>query len=129
MLRARWWTGAAIVLAAVRPTLSFDEEGRVKIAADALRLAPPALGRQLARHRSELEKGARETVPVDVAEAASRLAADTDALVAMLDGHQPFRKISRTMGRIAGTMGALNDPLWASREASDAADGKLFGAY
>lgn len=101
----------------------------MKIAADALRLAPPALGRQLTRHRAELDKGAREPIPAGLAEAARRLSEDSDTVVAMVNGHKPFRKISRVMGRIAGTMGALNDPLWAVPGAGPAADGVKFSAY
>jgi len=33
----RWYAGAAIVLAAAGPSFSFDEEGRAKIAVDAIR--------------------------------------------------------------------------------------------
>src|SRR4030095_10204143 len=88
---------AAFVLAAARPSFSFEEEGRVKIAADALRLAPPALGRPLTRPPPAAAK--------------------------------PFRKSSGVMGRIAGPMGALNDPLWAVPGAGPAADGVKFSAY
>ena len=126
---ARWIVGAACVLAAVGPSFSFEEEGRVKIAVDALRLAPPALGRQLTRYRTELEKGAREPVPTGFPEAAKRLAEDSNALVAMVNDHKSFRKISRVMGRIAGTMGALNDPLWAVPGAGPSADSVKFAAY
>jgi hypothetical protein len=125
----RWISCAALVLAAAKPSFSFEEGGRAKIATDALRLAPPALGRQLARHQAELEKGAREPVPVGLAEASRRLAEDSDAVVAMLDGHKPFRKISRVLGRIAGTMSALNDPLWGLSGSPDTADGAKFAAY
>src|SRR5262245_30416921 len=125
----RWITGAALVLAAAGPSFSFEAEGRAKIAADALRLAPPALGRQLARRRTDLEKGAREPVPATPAEAARRLADDANAVVAMVNNHKSFAKITRTMGRIAGTMGALNDPLWGSPAAKPGGDADKFAAY
>jgi hypothetical protein len=125
----RWIACAALVLAAAGPSFSFEAEGRAKIAADALRLAPPALGRQLARHRADLEKGARETVPATPSEAARRLADDAEAAIAMVNGHKSFRKIARTMGRIAGTMGVLNDPLWGSPGAAPGGDGDKFAAY
>ena len=125
----RWCARAVILLTAAGSTFAFEEDGRAKIAADALRLAPPALGRQLSRYRAELEKGAREPVPSSIPEAAKRLTDDTEALVAMVNEHASFRKISRTMGRIAGTMGALNDPLWARPEERDAADAPKFAAY
>jgi hypothetical protein len=125
----RWISCAALLLAAAKPSFSFEEEGRAKIAMDALRLAPPALGRQLARHQAEMEKGARESVPKNVADAAKRLAEDSDAVVSMMNAHKPFRKISQVMGRIAGTMGALNDPLWAVPGEGPAADGAKFANY
>jgi len=125
----RWCAGAALFLAATGSSLCFEAEGRAKIAADALRLAPPALGRQLIRYRADLEKGAREPLPAGSAEAGKRLAEDAEALVGMVNGHKPFRKISWTLGRIAGTMAALNDPLWSGDADSDAADADRFAAY
>lgn len=129
MPSVRWIVGAVLVLAAAGPSFSFEEDGRAKIAGDALRLAPPALGRQLARHRDELERGAREEAPAGSVEAARRLAEDSDAVVAMLNNHKPFRKIARVMGRIAGAMGVLNDPLWGDPAAPTSADGPKFASY
>src|SRR5438876_160744 len=54
---------AAAVLAARSTPLAFDTAGRTKIAIDAIRLAPPSLGRQLLRHRTELEHGAAFAPP------------------------------------------------------------------
>src|SRR5262245_38109858 len=125
----RWIAGAACVLAAVAPSFSFEEEGRAKIAADALRLAPPALGRQLVRHRAALVNGACEPGTKGIPEAAKPHADDSEAVVAMVNNHKPFRKISQVMGRIAGTMGALNDPLWGAPGAAAPADGVKFATY
>src|SRR5262245_19989990 len=125
----RWIVSAACVLAAAGPSFSFEEEARAKIAMDAIRLAPPALGRQLTRHRADLEKGAREPVPTEISAAAKRLNDDSQALVDMLNNHKSFRKISQVMGRIAGTMGVLNDPLWAAQGAGPSADSTKFAAY
>lgn len=122
---------AAVLLAALRPSLAFDAAGRAKIAFDAIRLSPPALGRQLLRHRTDVERGASiaDLATEDLDTTCRRLAADTDAVVAMIDNHRPFRDISRALGRLAGVISLLNHPLWGESDQQSKEDMKRFAAY
>jgi hypothetical protein len=85
----RWCAGAANRAGRGGPSFSFDEEGRAKIAADAIRLAAAhARGASSRAIGPTIEKGAREAVPPSAEEAAKRLADDADAVVAMVNGPQ-----------------------------------------
>src|SRR5436309_9187288 len=121
---------AAVVAAAGGRCFAFDASGRAKIAADAIRLAPPALGRQLQRHRGELARGAQaDPLPQTLDEARQRLARQTDALVVMIDTHRPFRVISEAFGRLAGTIATLNHPLWGRSDQGSLEDAARFSAF
>lgn len=122
--------GAAVVLAARGELLAFSSDGRSKITEDALRLAPPALGRQLARHRPSLLRGAR-TAPTagSVGDAGERIAKDVDRIVGMIDTHKPFRRISEALGRLAGVVAALNNPLWGESVAERSRDAATFSGF
>src|SRR5437867_89876 len=116
MRTERWVVCAALACAAATAAPAFEGEARSKIALDALRLAPPALQRQLSRHRDALVRGARQEPPHDVAAAARHLSTAVDAAVGMIDSHRSFRKISEAAGRLAGALASLNDPLWGETE-------------
>src|SRR5262245_51881375 len=119
MHATRWIAGAAIVLAARSETGAFDGPGRTKVAVDALRLAPPALARQVRKHREALGKGAAVAPPSTLEEAKRSLQADFESAVAMINGHKSFTKVSEVLGRIAGTMTVLNNPLWGDPARDD----------
>ncbi len=125
----RWIACAAIVLATPGLTTAFDEDGRSKVAVDALRLAPPALARQLARNREALAKGASARPPATVEAAVHQLDEDVAGAVAMINGHKKFRKIAEALGRIAGTISALNNPLWDGPGKPARADADKFADF
>src|SRR5438093_3763482 len=109
----RWIACAGVILAASGAAHAFDAQARAKVAVDALRLTPPALRRQLALHRDSLQLGAMEDFSAPTQEAASRrLAEEVGSAVSMIDSHKSFAEISEALGRIAGRIAALNNPLW-----------------
>lgn len=108
------------------------------IAADAARLAPPDLARQLARYPRELEAGAVE--PFNDRDAdrhhqnedgsgalAEAVAGETAATVAALRAFRSFTEVTRRLGRVAHWAADLNNPLNAS--AADAEEGRYFRDY
>ena len=125
------WLLAAALLAARGRALAFDAAGRAKIAVDAIRLAPPALGRQLLRHQGDLERGASQPPPEheSLGELSHRLSNEADAAVGMIDSHKPFSAVCEALGRIAGMVSALNHPLWGGDDAPRRADARRFAAY
>lgn len=125
----RRWFGAALLLAAHSLTSAFDDLGRAKIATDALRLAPPALARQLRRHEAALRSGAGSASRLDPASAGRQLGDDVLGVVAMIDGHSSFKAISERLGRIAGIVALLNNPLWGADDQAGRTDAERFAAY
>src|SRR5438093_11020919 len=105
----RWIACAGVLLAASGAAHAFDAQARAKVAVEALRLSPPPLRRQLARHREALQLGAMEDFSVLTQEAASRrLTEEVGSAVSMIDSHESFAEISEALGRIAGRIAALN---------------------
>ena len=130
MLRSPVLLGAALVSAAIGECTALEAGARARIATDAIRLAPPVLARQLRRNRSHLIEGAeREPQPSSPEEAARRLVADANEAVDQINSHKPFRRIIETLGRIAGTIATLNDPLWGGAGASERADAGSFAIF
>ena len=120
---------AALLFAAAAPSLAFEADGRAKVAVDALRLAPPALARQLRRHEGSLLHGARSQPPADLAAARALLERDALETVSLVNGHKPFRKVAETLGRIAGAITSLNNPLWGETDEARCRDGAEFANY
>ena len=121
---------AAVLVAAHGASFAFDSQGRARIAIDAIRLAPPALARQINRNRDALLKGARQvTPPRTPAEAQQWIAAEADRAVAMIDTHRPFLEISGVLGRLAGALTCLNNPLWGEASEPDRTDAQRFSVY
>ena len=47
----------------------------------------------------------------------------------MIDGHKPFGKVAEALGRIAGTMTALNNPLWGAPDKARQEDAAKFATF
>ena len=121
---------AALWVAAPGAAFAIPAAARSKIAIDAIRLSPPALGRQLLRHRDALVQGAEAEPRVETLDTARHLlASQLDEVVAMVGAHKPFREICETLGRLAGNMASLNDPLWGERESVQLVDSKKFADF
>src|SRR5436309_141957 len=126
----RWIACAGVLLAASGAALAFDAQARAKVAVDALRLTPPALRRQLARHRDALQLGAMEDFSAVTQEAASRrLVEDVGSAVSKIDSHRSFAEISEALGRVAGGIAALNNPLWGEKDRASRSDSERFSAF
>ena len=129
MRTGRWLACAACACAAASATAAFEAQARAKIAVDALRLAPPSLGRQLARHRPSLIRGAKGEFPATLAEAKRRLTEETEAAVSLINARRSFKKVSEALGRIAGIMACVNDPLWGESAPELREDGARFAGF
>lgn len=129
MRTARFVLAAVLALAAWSGPAAFEAPAREKIALEALRLAPPRLRKQLARHSQDLVRGAREKPSDSLDLDAKTLATEVDAAVALINAHKPFRIISESFGRVAGLAACLNDPLWSSLDGEGSDDSRKFSAY
>src|SRR6476659_7213530 len=129
MLSARRIACAAGVIAVAGPLYAFEAVARQDVALAALRLAPPALARQLNRHRGSLRRGAQETPPADPAAAAKSLREEIDHAVSLIDSHKPFKVLAVSLGRLAGMLTRANDPLWSDPAPARAADRAKFTAF
>jgi hypothetical protein len=115
----------AAIAAAVAPAAAWSPALQEAIAADAARLAPPDLARQLNRHAAELAAGAREPFEEARTELHYRLAdgrgaldralaEEVDGAIEAIRTRQPFAEIARRLGRIAHWTGDLANPLNAA---------------
>lgn len=123
---------------AAAPAPAWSPETQRAIAADAARLAPPDLARQLGRYPRELAAGAIE--PFDDRDAdrhhqnedgggslARAVADETEATIAALRAFRSFTEVTRRLGRVAHWAADLNNPLNAS--ASDGEEARYFRDY
>jgi hypothetical protein len=129
MLSVRRIACAACLFAVAGPTHAFESKAREAVAIAALRLAPPALARQLNRHRATLKSGAQESVPSEPAVVARRVREEIDRAVTLIDSHASFKSLAASLGRLAGIMACLNDPLWAEADPVRAADAAKFAVF
>lgn len=129
MLSARRIACAAGLFAVAGPLHAFEAAARQNVALAALRLAPPALARQLNRHRASLAQGAQEAPPSDPAAAAKSLREEVDQAVRLIDTHKPFKSLAVSLGRLAGMMTRANDPLWSDQGSTRGSDGAKFTAF
>lgn len=122
-------------LAMTAPAAAWSPESQRAIAAEAARLAPPDLARQLARYQRELAQGAvepfadREAVwhfhNEDGSGSLDRaLAEEVQGTVGALRAFRSFTEVSRRLGRVAHWAADLSNPLNAS--ARDAEEGRYF---
>jgi hypothetical protein len=125
----------ALVAAGAAPAAGWSPETQRAIVADAARLAPPDLARQLARHARELGAGSVEPFSdrdpdrhfqnENGAGALTRtLGEETAGALAALRAFRSFAEIARRLGRVSHWAADLNNPLNAS--ATDADEGRYF---
>lgn len=100
---------AVALLLATPPASAWSAKTRETIAADAAKLAPPDLARQLYRHAGELAAGAAE--PAQAAATAGGLSAEVAGAIEAIRSHHPFAEVSLRLGRIARRAAELSDPL------------------
>jgi hypothetical protein len=93
------------------PASAWSAQTWQSVAADAARLAPPDLARQLFKHAGELAAGAAE--PVATGRRAGLAAEVADAIEAIRD-HRPFAEVARRLGRVTRLAAELSDPLSSS---------------
>lgn len=128
---------AALALAA-GPAAAFSPATQATIAAEAARLAPPDLARQMERHKRELAAGA--VAPFRDGEPARHvknpdgtgsldavIAAEVERAVAMVRAHRPFAEIVRQMGVVSHFVADANNPLNAS--GADSSESSYFADY
>lgn len=119
-------------------TLAWTPELQERIAADAARLAPPDLARQLARHARELAAGAREPFtdaapgdhyadPDGSGNLAEALRLEVDAAIEALRSRRTFAEIARRLGRVSHFAADLALPLHTS--ADDRAESRYYDDY
>lgn len=128
----------AALFAVAAPAVAWSPEAQRAIAADAARLAPPDLERQLARHARSLGQGAiepfgeadpeRHVKNQDGSGALDRtLAEETAGAIAALRSMAPMGELVRRLGRVAHWAADLNNPLNAST--ADPDEGRYFRDY
>jgi len=131
----RLLTAAAVAAA---PAFAWSPESQRAIAADAARLAPPDLARQLARYPRELAKGAVEPFTdrqadwhfhnEDGSGTLDRAVGDeVEGAIEALRAFRSFSEVSRRLGRVAHWAADLSNPLNASGR--DAEEGRYFLDY
>lgn len=119
-----------VCLGAAAPAAAWSPESQRAIAAEAARLAPPDLARQLARYPRELGKGAVEPFEDRPApwhfhnedgsgDLDRALAEEVDGAIAALRGFRSFTEVSRRLGRVAHWAADLSNPLNASADDGD----------
>lgn len=122
---AVWGLAIAATAAGAPSALAWTPAVQEAIAADAARLAPPDLARQLNKHAAALAAGAREPFAEARPELHYRLAdgrgaldlalaEEVDGAIAAIRERQPFAEIARRFGRIAHWTGDLANPLNAA---------------
>jgi hypothetical protein len=127
--------GAFVAAAAAR---AWTPASQLEIAAEAARLAPPDLARQLLRHEDRYRKGVvdafHERDPMrhmknpDGSGTLDRVILDeADRAVAMIRGHQPFSDVAYQLGRVSHFMADADNPLNASQ--ADANEALYFADY
>jgi len=108
--RIRWRLGVALLLGCFGlpdAAFAFSPKTRVEIIERAARLMPPALGRQLAKHRKSLLAGALEPLmhtemsALGANEKLECVDASVQALVEAMEEQQPMKNVARIFGRIA----------------------------
>jgi hypothetical protein len=123
---------------AAAPAVAWSPDSQRAIAADAARLAPPDLARQLARYPRELAKGAAEPFEDRQAEwhfhnedgsgsLDRALGEEVEAAIGALRAFRSFTEVSRRLGRVAHWAADLSNPLNASGR--DAEEGRYFRDY
>ena len=105
---------------------SMDE----RVALESARLMPSALRGILDKHQGELRAGARQAAGDETApghnltseevrdSAATRLQAQVDEVVRLINKRRPFAVVAQRLGAIAHTVGDLNNPLQVSDQDS-----------
>lgn len=140
-LRRRTARLLALLLSAVAcaaEARAWSPETQKAIAADAARMAPPDLARQIERYRRELAQGAVE--PFDDRDALRHaknpdgsgaldraLVDETASTVAALRSFRTFSEIARRLGRVAHWAADLSNPLNAST--ADSEEARYFRDY
>ncbi len=127
---------AALALAGASSALAWTPRTQATIAAEAARLAPPDLARQIERHEKELRAGVLE--PFRDGEPARHSGAPGGRLattvneeaaraVAMIERHHPFADVVHQLGVVAHFVADADYPLNAAD--SDPREATYFGDY
>jgi hypothetical protein len=136
--RALLFASALLAAAATVPSVpaaAWTPATQETIAREAARLAPPDLARQIARHKADYQAGVQ--APFGDTDASRHMrnpdgqgsldrviAAEAEATIAAIRGHQPFAEVVRRMGTVAHFVADANNPLATSGD--DPEEGRYF---
>ncbi len=124
--------------AAFAPAHAWTPTSQLEIAAEAARLAPPDLARQILRHSDRYRAGVidafHERDPLrhmrnpDGSGTLDRVVVDeVERAVKMIREHQPFENVVYQLGRVSHFVADAENPLNASQ--ADASEGNYFADY
>jgi hypothetical protein len=129
---------AAVALSSAAPAVAWTPATQATIAREAARLAPPDLARQIARHKSDYQAGV--AAPFSDTDAGRHrknpdgegsldrvIAAEVEATIAAIRGHQPFAEIVRRMGTVSHFVADADNPLATSGD--DPEEGRYFADF
>ncbi len=110
-----------LVLLSAGASSAFTPESRVSIVLDAFKLMPPALRVQLEKHKKTCLTGTLEPLTTEGEAVHSsdgdgsflfqKISEQTEKVITMIDGHEPFGKVIYEMGILAHYVTDLNFPL------------------
>ncbi|MEO8503584.1 MAG: hypothetical protein ABI609_06775 [Acidobacteriota bacterium] len=130
--------GLALGAALQTPSFAWTPTSQLEIAAEAARLAPPDLARQLLRHEDRFRRGVvdafherdamRHMKNSDGSGTLDRvIVEEADHAVEMIRRHQPFADIAYQLGRVSHFVADADNPLNASQ--ADPIEGTYFADY
>ncbi|HXO19784.1 MAG TPA: hypothetical protein VOA87_07650, partial [Thermoanaerobaculia bacterium] len=130
--------GALTALVTAAPARAWTPGTQARIAAEAARLAPPDLARQIARHRKSYDAGVAapfaDTDPgrhrkyEDGTGSLDRVVAEeVEGAIAAIRGHQPFEEVVQRLGTVSHFVADADNPLAAS--GADPEVGRYFADF
>jgi hypothetical protein len=130
------WAAALALSAGAPPAAAWTPGTQLAIAAEAARLAPPDLARQLERHRRAYES----TAPFSDSDPLRHIAnddgsgalqavvhAEVSGAIDAIRSHQPFEEIVRRLGTVSHFVADANNPLATS--GTDPEEARYFADY
>ena len=117
MLKRLFIFGALGLLAAAPPMLAWTAATRQVIAAEAARLAPRDLARQIERHRNDFEAGVEAADPATLRQPLDRTVDQHVAeAIAAIRSHRPFPEVVRRLGGVASEVAYASSPFAGSND-------------
>lgn len=128
----------ALLVSAAPPAAAWTPGTQLAIAAEAARLAPPDLARQIDRHRRAYEEGV--TTPFSDSDPLRHMAnddgsgalqavvlAEVSGAIEAIRSHQPFEEVVRRLGTVSHFLADANNPLATS--GTDPEEARYFADY